>query len=68
MTKLPFGTGPVVRELPITEKGREIIIEVHPAYLVYREKGRRKELARVDHVVAIAAGQKVAAREAGIKV
>jgi len=68
MTKLPFGTNPVIRELPITEKGREIIVELHPAFLVYREKGRKKELARVDHVVAIAAGQKVTAREAGIKV
>lgn len=68
MTKLPFGTGPVIRELPVTEKGREIVVEVHPAFLVYRLKGLRKELARVDHVVAIAAGQKVAAREAGVKV
>lgn len=68
MTKLPFGTGPVIRELPVTEKGREIIVELHPAFLVYREKGRRKELARVDHAVAIAAGQKVSAREAGIKI
>ncbi len=68
VTKLPFGTGPVIRELPVIYKGRELVVEVHPTFLRYREKGRRGFLTQVDHEVAVAAGQKVDAREKGVKV
>lgn len=69
MTKLPFGVNPVKRELPVKSiKGHLLIVELHPGFLRYREKGKRGVLAQVDHEVALAAGQKVAAREAGVKI
>lgn len=59
MTRLPFGTGPVVRLLPVLYKGKEVVCEMHPGQTIYRLKGAKKELTRIDHVVAIEAGFKV---------
>lgn len=67
MTKLT-GEAKVIRELPIEDKGRPIVVTVTPRGLIYKAKGRQIPLAYVDHEVAIAAGQKVAARESGVKV
>lgn len=68
MTKLTSATGPIIRELPIVYKGRQLVIAVYPGWIEYREKGRKKGLTRVDHEVAVAAGLKTEAREAGIKI
>lgn len=67
MTKLPYGTGPVVRLLPVLHKGKEVVCQLFPTYIVYRLKGEKKELTRIDHAVAIEAGFKVEFREKGGK-
>ncbi len=67
MTKL-IGDAKVVRLLPLENKGREIIATITARGITYRAKGTRTDLAFVDHEVAIAAGQKVAARENGVNV
>ena len=59
MTKLPFGAGPVIRLLPVIHKGKEVVAEFFPTHTVYRLKGERKELTRIDHLVAIEAGFRV---------
>lgn len=68
MTRLPFGTNPVIRLLPVQYKGREVVCEMHPSFTVYRLKGAKKELTRIDHVVAMEAGMKVEFREQGGKI
>lgn len=65
MTKLTDGT--VIRETPVLYRGRPIIIELHPTHVVYRVKGLRDRIV-LDHEVGMAAAQKVAARESGIKI
>lgn len=40
MTEL---TTAVVRELPVADRGRNLIIEAHPQYLTIRRKGKRLE-------------------------
>lgn len=54
MTPLPYGTNPVVRELPVLRLGKNLIIEVHPTMLVYREKGKKKPLFSRPHAVIVA--------------
>jgi hypothetical protein len=69
MTKLPFGVNAIKRELPVKSiHGHTLIVELHPGFLRYREKGKKGFLSQVDHEVAIAVGQKVAVREAGVKI
>lgn len=55
MTELPYGSGPVVRELPVLRLGKNLIIEVYPTILVYREKGKKKPLFSRPHAVIVAA-------------
>lgn len=67
MTKLPFGTNPVIRETPVMyrDKGRlkEVIVEMHPTCMVFRLKRCKGELTRLDYLVAIEAGFNLAERE-----
>lgn len=68
MTKLT-GDAKVVRGLSIVDnQSREITVTVTARGLTYKAKGCKIPITFVDHEVAIAAGQKVVAREAGIKI
>ncbi len=67
MTKLT-GDDKIIRLLPLEEKGREIIATITARGITYRAKGMKLDLAFIDHEVAIAAGQKVAARQKGVKI
>lgn len=54
VTKLPFGTSPVIRELPITHCGKIVIAEMHPTQMVYRVHGKRIPIATISHAEIIA--------------
>lgn len=54
MTRLEFGQNPVIRELPVVRMGKNLIVEIHPTILVYREKGKKKPLFTRPHAVVVA--------------
>ncbi len=54
MTDLPLGANPLVRELAVMRLGKNLIIEVHPTVLVYREKGKKRPLFSRPHAVIVA--------------
>lgn len=67
MTKLS-GSAVVKREIPLQHQGREVLVTLTPRGIEYRAKGLRSPITFVDHEVAIAAGQKVAARANGVDI
>lgn len=68
MTKLAAGSeAKVVRETCAMYKGREIVVELHPARMVLRLKGTR-ETHTLDYAVALECSMKVEARESGVRV
>ena len=55
-------TKPVRRETAACYRGRPLIVELHPGYLVLREKGTRRAVT-VDYKTALEVGYKLLARQ-----
>lgn len=60
---MTVATRPVRRETAVYIRGRALIAELHPGYLVLREKGRRTPVS-VDLRAIYDLGWKIAARAA----
>jgi hypothetical protein len=56
---------PLRRETATVYRGRPLIVELHPGYLVLREKCTRKAVT-VDYRTALELGYKLLARQAAI--
>ncbi len=56
-------TKPVRRETATCYRGRKLIVELHPAYIVLREKGTRRAVTG-DYRTALETGYKILARAA----
>jgi hypothetical protein len=54
---------PLVRETAAQYRGRPLILELHPAYLLLREKGRRTAVS-VDYRAVLDLGYKMLWRQA----
>lgn len=68
MTKLKAGSDDsVARETAVVYRGREIVVELHPARMKIRLKGTR-EAHCLDYAVALECAMKVEARESGVRV
>ena len=55
-------TRPVRRETAACYRGRPLIVELHPGYIVLREKGTRRAVT-VDYKTALEVGYKILARQ-----
>ena len=55
-------TRPVRRETAACYRGRPLLVELHPGYLVLREKGTRRAVT-VDYKTALEVGYKLLARQ-----
>jgi hypothetical protein len=62
MTKLKSGEK-LMRETSSTWKGRGIVVELHPGFLVLREKGTQRQVS-LDYATAMECGYKVEALHA----
>ena len=53
----------IIRETAVTERGRPIIIELHPGYMILRCKGQQQRVA-VDYGAILALGYRIQQRAA----
>lgn len=65
MTRIHPGA-PIVRETAASYRRRPLVVELHPAYLVIRQKGLRNlgAIANVDYVAVYHLGLKLRSRPA----